>query len=216
MTRPVSFPLDPNRYRVTSTFGLRNLNGRKNDHLGADLATPAGIPLPAVLTGHVSKVGGSLWHSWGYHLHIADDAGNEFEYHVLDELPPFKVGDPIRLGQTIGHTGSSGAAWLKRYAPHFHGGARTRAGYYDPLTLGYHPDRFAVLSMEEAQTMAGYDTNDRKRDDEMAFNIARLKARSDAEERGEGPLHTQLDKILWALTNPTDGLRKLFAGFTRN
>lgn len=141
MSAPRSLPARLKPYRVSSAFGIiRNINGKNTpSHNGADWATPTGIPLEATIAGKVSLVGGSLTHVWGYYVHIICTCPKKHvvEYHILRDKPTFKIGDPIRLGQHIGYTGSSGALNGKRYAPHHHHGVSVGGKYYDPLSIGW-------------------------------------------------------------------------------
>lgn len=141
MSAPRSLPAGLKPYRVSSAFGvIRNINGRNTPpHNGADWATPTGIPLEATMAGEVSLVGGSLTHIWGYYVHVicACPLKHVQEFHILRDLPKFKIGDPIRVGQIIGHTGSSGSLNGKRYAPHHHHGLSVGGTYYNPLNIGW-------------------------------------------------------------------------------
>lgn len=141
MSRPRSLPVGLKPYRVSSAFGIvRHINGRNTPpHNGADWATPVGIPLEATIGGKVSLVGGSLTHVWGYYVHIICTCPlkHVVEYHILRDKPTFKIGDPIKPGQHIGFTGSSGALNGARYAPHHHHGTSENGTYFNPLTIGW-------------------------------------------------------------------------------
>lgn len=179
MSTPRSLPVGLQQYRVSSAFGIiRNINGRDTPpHNGADWATPTGIPLEATMAGKVSLVGGSLTHIWGYYVHVICGCPLKHvqEFHILRDKPRFEIGDQIRLGDLIGHTGSSGALNGKRYAPHHHHGTSVNGKYYDPLTIGWASTSGDTATNFDNTEDDMYSDADRKRDQavfDAVFNAA--------------------------------------------
>lgn len=105
---------------LTGHFGkIRTINGKKtNPHRGTDWAAKRGTPIPAVSNGTVKLVQFSEVLGWvlvqtvmGY-----DKKVMYVGYCHMDTEPTFKVGDKLKMGQTIGKIGNTGFS----SGPHLH------------------------------------------------------------------------------------------------
>lgn len=120
---PVPFAW-PARGPISSLFGPSHL-------LGIDIAQGAGLPVTAAASGVVSFSGGDPCCSYGYYVDITHPGGYTTRYgHLL--LPSYlKPGDPVRQGQIIGLSGSTGFST----GPHLHFEIRLNGVPLDPLKL---------------------------------------------------------------------------------
>ena len=112
------WPLNQNQYHLSSGFGMR-LNpvlGTYMLHAGVDMAGSIGSPIMSVADGKVLRVG---WDSGlGYSVEIYHPKLNFTTVygHMVSGSSPLKVGQTVRLGQMIGHLGSTGNST----GPHLH------------------------------------------------------------------------------------------------
>lgn len=115
--KPVSGPVD-----MSSPFGVRTdpFNGRAAMHTGIDLRGDKGEPVHATANGKVTHAG---WDG-GYGKMIEIDHGNGLatRYGHLSKID-VKVGQIVRIGQTLGLIGSTG----RSTGPHLH--YETRIGH---------------------------------------------------------------------------------------
>lgn len=105
---------------ITGHFGkIRTINGKKTSpHRGTDWAPKRGTPIPAVSNGTITVVQYSKILGWvvvqtvfGYNrktMYVG--------YCHMDTKPTFKVGDKIKMGDTIGKVGNEGFS----SGPHLH------------------------------------------------------------------------------------------------
>jgi murein DD-endopeptidase MepM/ murein hydrolase activator NlpD len=110
----------PDKY-VTGEFGTRSkfrIANNLGPHRGVDWARPAGTKIPAVTSGTVSLVQYSKVLGWVLvHTGWAEGKTWHIGYSHLLEEPTLKVGDKVKVGQTIGLMGSTGSA---SSGPHLH------------------------------------------------------------------------------------------------
>ena len=106
---------------VTGEFGTRSKYRIANNlgpHRGVDWARPSGTKIPAVTKGTVSLVKWSRVLGWVLvQTGWAEGKTWYIGYSHLLEKPTLKVGDKIRMGQTVGLMGSTGSA---SSGPHLH------------------------------------------------------------------------------------------------
>ena len=112
---------------MSSPFGMRMdpFNGRPAIHTGIDLRGEVGEPVRATAAGIVSLAG----REGGYGNMVEIDHGNGLatRYGHLSEID-VKVGQMVRIGETIGHIGSTG----RSTGPHLHYETRVNGEAVDP------------------------------------------------------------------------------------
>ena len=112
---------------MSSPFGMRMdpFNGRPAIHTGIDLRGEVGEPVHATAAGRVSLAG----REGGYGNMVEIDHGNGLatRYGHLSEID-VKVGQMVRIGETIGHIGSTG----RSTGPHLHYETRVNGEAVDP------------------------------------------------------------------------------------
>src|SRR3954469_2347829 len=111
----------------TSGFGIRSdpFLGRPAMHTGLDFRSSMGDPVRATANGVVESAG---WNG-GYGKMVEIDHGNGFatRYGHMSEIE-VKVGQQIKIGQTIGRVGSTG----RSTGPHLHYETRIDGEAVDP------------------------------------------------------------------------------------
>lgn len=125
MRTPIEFA------RVTSGFGARRhpVLNRMRMHRGVDYAAPIGTPIFAAGEGRVTFAG---WQG-DFGRTVILDHGNGITtlYAHMSRLGPYRVGQRVRQGTTIGFVGMSGLAT----GPHLHYEFRVRGVHKDPLRV---------------------------------------------------------------------------------
>lgn len=116
------------KFKVTSSFGDRYLNGKHEDHKGIDLVGLTDKHICAVQSG---VVGASLiildktnltW-QWGNYVRIDGDDGYKYYYcHMSERL--VVAGQRVRAGDHIGIEGNTGYS----FGSHCHFEVRDRSG----------------------------------------------------------------------------------------
>lgn len=101
--------------KVTEHYGEMSAFRKKNKmqpHSGTDWAMPGGTKIPAVGNGRIKFVGESAILGNVIVQSVADKDGNIWYigYCHLQKVPTLKVGDPIKVGETIGLVGTTGTA----------------------------------------------------------------------------------------------------------
>lgn len=100
----------------TSPFGLRG----GGIHRGIDISMPVGTPLIAPLDGRVvyNRINsGGVTQGYGYYLALYHEDKKLYTlYGHLRELPRIKVGDMVKAGEVVAHSGATGDAT----GPHLH------------------------------------------------------------------------------------------------
>jgi len=116
----------PNRnVRVTSEFGYRMLNGRRQFHVGIDLVAHHQAPVSAIASGTI--VTASFGSSYGFYVTIRHDNGMYSRYAHLDRLT-VGVNQTVVQGQVIGTQGNTGNS----FGSHLHLEIRTSNSYGRP------------------------------------------------------------------------------------
>jgi murein DD-endopeptidase MepM/ murein hydrolase activator NlpD len=97
----------PVRGRITSPYGVRVLNGRKEFHAGIDIGGPTGTNIVAAESGRVSYAG--YMRGFGNVIILSHDRGYSTVYaHNLVNL--VKKGQYVKKGSIIGKVGRTGNA----------------------------------------------------------------------------------------------------------
>lgn len=97
----------PVRGRITSPYGARVLNGRKEFHSGIDIGAPTGTTIVAAESGRVSYSG--YMRGYGNVIILSHDRGYSTVYaHCSVRL--VKKGQYVKKGSIIGKVGSTGNA----------------------------------------------------------------------------------------------------------
>ena len=115
------------RYTITDTYGYRRIDGSTKFHYAIDLATSSGVPVYAADGGVVIYAGRTA--SYGNHVIIRHDNGQETLYAHMRVTPCVKVGERVYQGQQIGEVGSTGYST----GPHLHFELRINGERVDPL-----------------------------------------------------------------------------------
>ncbi len=82
--------------------------GRAYGHGAVDIAAESGTEIYAVSDGTVTSSGYNG--SWGNYVRIEHANGMQTGYAHMVERPPVNVGDTVKVGQVIGHVGSTGGS----------------------------------------------------------------------------------------------------------
>lgn len=106
---------------ITGHFGkIRTIRGKKtNPHRGTDWAAKRGTPIPAVSAGTVKLVQYSKVLGWVLvqTVYGKDRKTKYVGYCHMKVKPAYKVGDKLKMGQTIGKVDTEGYST----GPHLHG-----------------------------------------------------------------------------------------------
>jgi murein DD-endopeptidase MepM/ murein hydrolase activator NlpD len=100
------------RYKVTSPFGMRVLNGEKNDHRGIDVVGLDSKYICAVVGGVVVSSAmitdrSNLTWQWGNYVCVQGDDGRRYYYcHMKQRL--VQVGKRVKTGDHLGIEGNTG------------------------------------------------------------------------------------------------------------
>ena len=105
---------------LTGHFGkVRIIRGKKTTpHRGTDWAVPVGTPIPAVSKGTVKQIQYSSVLGWELTQTVygKDKRTLYVSYCHMDNKPTVKVGDKLKMGDTIGLSGNEGLS----SGPHVH------------------------------------------------------------------------------------------------
>ena len=122
-TGEFSYPL-PRTYTITSPFGYRVIDGRRNLHSGIDFGAPYGTDILASDSGTVITSG---WHkSYGKHV-IIDHGNNKFTLYAHASKLTTSPGKKVKKGEKIAEVGSTG--WSS--GPHLHFEIRVGANTFN-------------------------------------------------------------------------------------
>jgi murein DD-endopeptidase MepM/ murein hydrolase activator NlpD len=121
----------PANYKINkrSPFGWRvhPITRRRKFHHGIDVALPVGTPLTAPADGEIVHKGNSA--SGGNTLVIKHAPDLFTVYYHLQKPPEARVGDKVKLGDVIAHSGNTGAST----GPHLHFEVRKSQNWGDTL-----------------------------------------------------------------------------------
>lgn len=105
-------PFESNKYRMTSPYGRRVLNGKSEFHGGVDLVGVGGTAVCSVCDGTVinSRIitdKSNLTWQWGNYVAVQASDGTVIYYcHLASRA--VKKGDKVKKGQRIGIMGNTG------------------------------------------------------------------------------------------------------------
>lgn len=105
-------PFETNKYRLTSPYGQRTLNGASQFHNGVDLVGAGGTAVCSVCDGVVisSQIitdKSNLTWQWGNYVSVQAEDGTMMYYcHLASRA--VKKGDKVKKGQRIGIMGNTG------------------------------------------------------------------------------------------------------------
>jgi len=105
----IMFPFEIKSWEITSGFGWRHLNGKKEFHKGVDVGAYLGTKILAAHSGHVFKFGED--NDAGKYIAIESEDGNYRTYYLhLGGRPRefLKLGSNIKQGDIIGWVGATG------------------------------------------------------------------------------------------------------------
>ena len=105
-------PYEGGKFRVTSTYGNRTLNGKKEYHPGLDVVGVSSKNLLAICNGTViqSRIvvnKSDLTWQWGNYVTIQADTGERVIYAHLSQRLVYK-GQRVKKGDVIGIEGNTG------------------------------------------------------------------------------------------------------------
>jgi len=104
-----SWPLEQG-YSITSLFGWRTLDGKRNYHNGLDISAPEGTPILAAAGGTVTVANGidSWGGGWGYYVRIHHNGTIYETLYAHCSAVAVYDGQPVDPGQVIGYVGNTG------------------------------------------------------------------------------------------------------------
>lgn len=115
---------------ISSHFGWRTLNGRRDQHLATDIACAQGTPIYAANSGKVLR---AEWHySYGNYV-LIDHGGSLSTLYAHCTSLSVSAGQTVQKGQVIGTVGQTGYA----FGYHLHLEVRVNGQRVDPE--GYIP-----------------------------------------------------------------------------
>lgn len=120
----------PGYGRITSDYGWRVLNEKKEMHTGIDVAAPTGTPVVAARSGRVTEAYRDLTYGWGWTVVIQHPDGWKTRYAHLNGIS-VRAGQLIRQNERLGSVGSTGRVT----GPHLHFGLYQSGSTRDPLAL---------------------------------------------------------------------------------
>lgn len=97
----------PVRGRITSPYGVRVINGRKDFHAGIDIGGPTGTNIVAAESGRVSYAG--YMRGFGNVIILSHDGGYSTVY-AHNSVNKVKKGQYVKKGSIIGKVGRTGNA----------------------------------------------------------------------------------------------------------
>jgi murein DD-endopeptidase MepM/ murein hydrolase activator NlpD len=102
--------------RIGQGWGAPRDGGRRRHH-GIDLLAPAGTPLVAVASGHISRLSNIDRGRGGISLWLRDGRGTAY-YYAHNQHNLVRLGQRVRAGQLLARVGATGNA--KGGPPHLH------------------------------------------------------------------------------------------------
>lgn len=95
---------------LSSGYGYRTLNGKKEFHYAIDIAAPRNTPVLATKAGVIKS---AKWVTTGGGWQVCIDHGGTYYsyYNHLNARPIVSAGDTVKQGQVIGYVGDSGYAF---------------------------------------------------------------------------------------------------------
>jgi murein DD-endopeptidase MepM/ murein hydrolase activator NlpD len=94
--------------RIGQGWGAPRDGGRRR-HQGIDLLAPAGTPLVAVTSGHITRLSNQDRGRGGISLWLRDARGTAY-YYAHNQHNLVRLGQPVRAGQVVARVGATGNA----------------------------------------------------------------------------------------------------------
>ncbi len=91
---------------LVDTWG--NARSRGRSHEGIDILAKRGTPVLSATDGIVSRI--SSYGAGGNAITVVGNALSQHYYAHLDGFGKYRIGDPVRIGDTLGYVGSTGNA----------------------------------------------------------------------------------------------------------
>jgi hypothetical protein len=125
-------PLAPAPYALVSPFGMRfdPVSGAWSMHRGQDFAVPIGTPDRAACDGVIVRLDDADADGGGMQTDLDCGGGIVIKY-MHQSAFSVKTGDPVRAGQVIGNTGTTGHST----GPHLHFQININGQATDPVTF---------------------------------------------------------------------------------
>jgi murein DD-endopeptidase MepM/ murein hydrolase activator NlpD len=125
-------PIAPAPYALVSPFGMRldPVTGAWSMHRGQDFAVPIGTPDRAACDGVIVRLDPADVHGGGMQTELDCGGGIVVKYMHQSDFGA-KVGEPVRAGQVIGRTGTTGHST----GPHLHFQIDINGQATDPVTF---------------------------------------------------------------------------------
>ncbi|MBC9822873.1 M23 family metallopeptidase [Terrabacter sp. MAHUQ-38] len=125
-------PLAPAPYALVSPFGMRldPVTGAWSMHRGQDFAVPIGTPDRAACDGVIDRVDPADANGGGMQTDLDCGGGIVIKY-MHQSAFSVRVGNTVRAGQVIGHTGTTGHST----GPHLHFQININGQATDPVTF---------------------------------------------------------------------------------
>jgi|GEM_PF-2292553 len=99
--------------------------------LGIDIGVPIGTPVRAIAAGRIAFVGGDACCGYGFYVDIDHGNGIISRYAHLSYIPAIPIGTPVRPGDIIGVSGTTGHST----GPHLHFEIRLHGVPVNPLDV---------------------------------------------------------------------------------
>lgn len=127
----------PTQGPITSEFGMRTMNGKKEFHPGIDFGAPEGTPVVAPIDSTVKAIGNDK-KGFGNYVILRDAQGVESIYgHLKDKSIAVKEGQTLRQGEQIAQVGDTG----RSTGPHLHFGIYP-GGYSNNEKMSVDPQQY--------------------------------------------------------------------------
>lgn len=141
------------KFKVTSPFGMRTLNGQPDDHHGIDVVGITDKHVCAVVGGRVvsstiiTNKSDRTW-EWGNYVRVDGDDGRRYYYcHLSKRL--VSVGRRVEAGQHIGVEGNTGYS----FGSHCHFEVRENGVSIDPAPFLGIPNKAGTYGTDWRETV---------------------------------------------------------------
>lgn len=150
-------PFETNKYRLTSPYGQRTLNGASQFHNGVDLVGVGGTAVCSVCDGVVisSQIiadKSNLTWQWGNYVSVQAEDGTMMYYcHLASRA--VKKGDKVKKGQRIGIMGNTGYS----FGAHLHFEVRRNNKSVNAADFLGIPNKTGTYNVRQMNTEAYVD-----------------------------------------------------------
>lgn len=126
-----ALPIEPGKFRITSSFGWRKIKGRREFHGGIDMAAPKGTPVCAAGDGTVVHAG--FIRGFG-NLVVIEHDGRIYTFYGHLSAITTRLGREVDEGTMIGRVGATGRA----FGTHLHFSVKKKGRWVDPRLFLKH------------------------------------------------------------------------------